>query len=534
MAINKEVQGQPVAREGTRETAVEDYALRRVPATWTWSWGHILSSVLGAGTAMFFMSLGGTLAASYGTVNAILAGVYAFIIQGILSLVLIKKSSTLGLNVDLLSRGLGYGFMGSAITSIIYCVNFVMYFAIEGQIMGHAISQFTHIPVTISYLIVGVAFIPLSLYGMKFMTKFQNWSLPLYIILLISGVAAALLNPGMRANAVGWASYMPPNMQVGGLGLLGAMGVVNGLVGIVVLLINDFTRFAPKTGKKSILGPLAVAFIPENGFVWLIQIPIGALMYRLTGETDPGIYMVSLLGIGGLGFVLLTQVRINITNVYSGSLALANFFSRAATFVPGRKFWVYTMVALGTLSLFTPILKVVGVVLTFQGVFLFAWVGSLIADIVIVKGWLKIGPSRVEYRRAYLVGMNPVGLWAILIASTIGTLLAFGTIGGYLSGTFGNIMGGLSSLVAFFVAIIVHSLIAIGTKGQTYVVREQENYPGKEATIHCPICSELVDRDDLACCPEHQEKWICAHCCMKERNCGEACHKRTGESLRVS
>ncbi len=58
------------------------------------------------------------------------------------------------------------------------------------------------------------------------------------------------------------------------------------------------------------------------------------------GEPNPGVYIVMLLGIWGVLFTMITQVRINVTNIYSGSLSLSNFFENIFNFKPGRRFWV--------------------------------------------------------------------------------------------------------------------------------------------------------------------------------------------------
>lgn len=511
---------------GKPDTAIEDYALRRVPATWTWPWRGVVSAILGAGTAMFFLDFGGALAAAYGTINTLIAAAYAVVVQGLLSYVLVNQSTRYGLNIDLLSRGLGLGYMGSAITSIIYAVNFIMYFAIEGEIMGGGIHQFTHIPLDVSYLIVGAGFIPLTLYGMRFMARFQTWSLPLYIILLGAGVFSAVSNPVMLHHANGWLTYMPTGARLGGTSLLGAMGAMNGLVGIIVLLINDFARFAPKNdsdSRRSFWGRVVVAFFPENAMTYLVGVPLGIFLSRATGTINPGVYMVTMLGVGGLIFVLLTQIRINITNVYSGSLALANFFSRATQFIPGRKFWVYTMIVVSTVALFTNVLNYVNQILTFQGVFLLAWVGSLMADILVVKGLLHLGPNYIEYRRAYLPAINWIGLSSIIAGSLVGSVFAFGPSVGYFTGPTGTVLSSIAGWIAIVVAFGTHIAVAVGVKGRGYVVRPAQAYPGVEEPIRCIRCSEIVDRDDLAQCPFHQGQWICAHCCMSEKHCNTLC-----------
>ena len=46
-------------------------------------------------------------------------------------------------------------------------------------------------------------------------------------------------------------------------------------------------------------------------------------------------------------FVIVSQVKINVTNAYAGSLAWSNFFSRVLQAYPGRVVWIFLNVALG-------------------------------------------------------------------------------------------------------------------------------------------------------------------------------------------
>ncbi|MGH3501435.1 MAG: purine-cytosine permease family protein [Nocardioidaceae bacterium] len=515
-------------RVGTSRTAIEDYALRQVPQTWSWPWRSVVSAVLGAGTAMFFLAFGGQLASAYGAVNTLIACVFALIVQGSLCYILVRQSSRRGQDIDLLSRGAGFGFLGSAVTSIIYWGNFLFFFGTEGDILAHAVSStFPIVPLNASYAIMGLIFIPLCIYGMKFMAWFQSWTLPLYVALIVAAIVVAGLGHGAEPVGAGTAVGIQAESgsSVGGLNLVRAMGAATGLMGIIALLVSDFARFAPKRAKGNRTGSFLTAFFPENAMTWFFGLPLGIWFYASTQETNPGVYLVGILGYGGFIFVLLTQIRINVTNVYSGSLALANFFSRAARFTPGRLFWVVIMTLLGTGVMYTNILQYATAVEAFLGVFLFAWLGCLVADVLFVKGWLRLGPRPYEYRRAFLVEVNPVGLSAVVAGIIVGCVLLAGTgqYLAYLPSTPGwDGVGALSSLVALVVSAGVHVGVAWLTRGRSYLRRPIEAHPGAEDTQHCPNCGEIVSTNDLIACP-YEEKWICAHCCMGNRHCGDQC-----------
>ncbi len=46
-----------------------------------------------------------------------------------------------------------------------------------------------------------------------------------------------------------------------------------------------------------------------------------------------------------------------------------------------------------------------------------AWIGAVVADLIICKP-LGLSPKGIEFRRAYLYDINPVGVGALLIASS--------------------------------------------------------------------------------------------------------------------
>src|SRR5699024_1346526 len=87
-----------------------------------------------------------------------------------------------------------------------------------------------------------------------------------------------------------------------------------------------------KGGKQ---GAFWLAFLPYSFFSYMFLGALGVFVWLIVHDTDPGTYFVSLLGPLGVAVILITQLRIELMNAYSGSIALSNFFSRYR-FVPGR------------------------------------------------------------------------------------------------------------------------------------------------------------------------------------------------------
>ncbi|EPZ46130.1 purine-cytosine permease family protein [Alicyclobacillus acidoterrestris] len=444
----------------------DDFALEAIPEQARMPWSSILNVTMGIVGAMIFMQLGGEMALTYGSVNAILAMVYATAMNAVLAIILAFFAAKTGLNAGLLTRGTGYGFVGAALTSLLYASNFIVLAATEGSIMSHAVHTYLpSIPLWLIMLILGAGIIPLSLYGMKQINKFQRYSLPVYIVLLISGIVVALHKKVSTPD--NWLTFSPHGQMVGGAALLTCIGIFNGIIGGQTLLTADYARFIKP--KEIRFAPFIIGFVPQLGS-YLIMGMVGIWFAVRFAQSDPGVYMVFVLGVGGTLYTVLTQLRINLINIYSGSLGLANFFGRIFKFTPGRVFWVIVTAGIAVVSMLSNIIAHIGVVLTFQGVSMFAWTASMLADLLVVKKVFKIGPSHVEYRRGYLRDWNPVGPIALLVGSAVGLILAISYVG--------TIASSISAFIAGGIAFVLHIALAMATKGKYYVVSGVRNGEG--------------------------------------------------------
>jgi purine-cytosine permease-like protein len=432
----------------------EDFALTPVPFDARLSWPSILNVTIGIAGAMIFLQVSGQMALTYGTVNTLAASAYATVATAVLAISFAYFAATTGLNSNLMARGAGYGFVGAALTSLIYASNFIVLAAIEGSIIAQAIHAYVPAaPVWLLMVAISVLNIALNWYGMKQLDQFQKYSLPVYVALLVAAIALAARSES--AGAPGWLTFLPDGGRIGGAGLLTCVGILNGIVGVQSLLTADYARFIRKSELR--IGTVMVGFLPQLASYFVMGL-VGCWFALRFRESNPGVYMVAVMGVWGAVYTVLSQTRINVINVYSGSLSLANFFARIFGFAPGRVFWV---VAAGVLSLATMLLNVldyVGPVLTFQGVFMFAWAASMLADLVVVKGWLGIGVTSIEYRQDRLRAWNPVGCTALISGSAVGGYLALA------SGSPSLVAG--SAFVAGAMAFAVHVALALVTQGR--------------------------------------------------------------------
>jgi signal transduction histidine kinase/CheY-like chemotaxis protein len=223
----------------------------------------------------------------------------------------------------------------------------------------------------------------------------------------------------------------------------------------------------------------------------------------------PGV-AIALAGI----FLIVSQLKINVTNAYAGSLAWSNFFSRLTHSHPGRVVWLFFNVTLAWLLMELGIYETLERTLGLYSNIPVAWMGAIAADLTINKS-LGLSPRHIEFKRAYLYDVNPVGVGAMLIASAA-------AIATY-AGAFGQEYHGLAPFVALGVSVTAVPFIALITGGRFYLARPRTGLVGETgAEIRCCICEHSFEPDDMANCPFYSGP-ICSLCCSLDARCDDVC-----------
>ncbi len=127
-------------------------------------------------------------------------------------------------------------------------------------------------------------------------------------------------------------------------------------------------------------------------------------------------------------FVIVCQIKINVTNAYAGSIAWSNFFARLTHSHPGRVVWLVFNVLLALLLMEIGIFRAIESILVIYANFAAGWLGALASDLVINKP-LGFSPRYIEFKRAHLYDINPVGVGALaisVVASSVAFLGLFG------------------------------------------------------------------------------------------------------------
>jgi hypothetical protein len=146
-----------------------------------------------------------------------------------------------------------------------------------------------------------------------------------------------------------------------------------------------------------------------------------------------------------------------------------------------------------------------------------AWIGAVVADLVINKPLLKTSPSFIEFKRAHLPNFNPIGFGAMLIASAVSIAAYFGA--------FGPTLDAWSPFLALAIAMILSPVLSVLLKDRNlYIAREPTVPAADRSTVHvqCSVCSQEYELPDVALCPFHAGP-ICSLCCTLESSCKSVC-----------
>ncbi|MDC0541434.1 hybrid sensor histidine kinase/response regulator, partial [Paracoccaceae bacterium] len=165
---------------------MEDFSLRFTSKkARRWAPSRVCNTALGAISFLALETIGASITYQYGFTNATAAIIAVGILIVLTGLPISYYAAKYGVDIDLLSRGAGFGYIGSTLTSLIYASFTFIFFAIEAAIMAKALEMFLSIPIFMGYLISSIIVIPIVVNGFTFISRFQIWTQPVWIFLHI-------------------------------------------------------------------------------------------------------------------------------------------------------------------------------------------------------------------------------------------------------------------------------------------------------------------------------------------------------------
>src|SRR5688572_19245021 len=183
---------------------MEDYALRYTPKRFRkWSTARVANTAFGAASFLILEAVGATLLVQYGFLNAFWAILATGLIIFLAGLPISIYAARHGVDMDLLTRGAGFGYIGSTLTSLIYASFTFIFFALEAAVMAYALELALGIPPTWGYLICAVVVIPLVTHGVAAISRLQVWTQPLWLVMLVVPFVYVLMrDPGAFSGVV--------------------------------------------------------------------------------------------------------------------------------------------------------------------------------------------------------------------------------------------------------------------------------------------------------------------------------------------
>jgi len=513
---------------------LEDYALRfTAKRARIWSPAWVANTALGSIAFLACEAIGATVTLAYGFDSmalALAAAAAIFLISGI---PICYYGARYGVDMDLLTRGAGFGYLGSTITSAVYAGFTFILFAIEAVILSAALYLCFGIPLPIGHILSALVVIPIAAYGFRRISRWQNWTQPIWLLLQLAPLLF-LATAGKDALTL-WTGYQGAE----GTGRLASFGAALAVFLSLLPQIGeqvDYLRFLPE--KEAVGGRAWWSALLVTGPGWILigalKIAIGSFLAVTALSRGMGVadaanptaqYFMTFTGLlsspgaavvlTGI-FVALCQVKINVTNAYAGSIASSNFFSRLTHRHPGRVVWLIFNTLIALMLMEGGIQTVVERVLALYSNFAVAWFGAVMADLMLSKP-LGLSPKGIEFRRAYLRDWNPVGVGAML-GSLLCSTLCF-------AGLLGDTAQSFAPVVGLAVAFGLAPLIAWGTQGRYYVARPIDHFATPDCA--CTVCENSFESPDMAHCPVY-EGAICSLCCTLEARCHDACKEPVG------
>src|SRR3984957_15751603 len=177
---------------------LEDYALRFTATRARKGSFRVANTALGAISFLACEAIGGSITLTYGFSNVAAAIMAVCLLSFLLGLPIAYHAARAGVDVDLLTRGAGFGYLGSTITSLIYASFTFVLFAIEASIMSIALQMVFGLPLAIAHIFSSIVVIPIAAYGIRYISRMQLATQPVWLVLQIAPLAYIVLRGGSQ------------------------------------------------------------------------------------------------------------------------------------------------------------------------------------------------------------------------------------------------------------------------------------------------------------------------------------------------
>jgi cytosine permease len=309
--------------------------------------------------------------------------------------------------------------------SLLLAVACIGWFGVQAAVCGSSFSSMIAsvtgfvIPNVVSGIFWGIVMLLTAMFGYNAVKYLNYIAVPALILVLGYAFYAAVI----RSNGIQVIlDYKPtqPMTFVAGINLVVATFAVGGVI------CGDFARYA--RNRKDVIKSSVIGVFPAG----VVMLLLGAACSIVAGEYDVSKILLALgLPAFGLLALILATWTTNVTNAYSGGIAVSKFLG-----LDERKFKITTGIAgavgtvLGAVGIIDRFVSFLGIITSFI---------PPVAGVVIAAYWI-VGKGKKENFKA-TTGVN----WTGMISFILGGVTAFIT----------------ANVVPFFVAPINGILISI-------------------------------------------------------------------------
>ncbi|WP_349295166.1 ATP-binding protein (plasmid) [Thioclava sp. 'Guangxiensis'] len=510
---------------------LEDFALRFTARRARLTPSRVAHTAVGALAFLACEAIGGSLTLAHGTRDTLAAIGGLIVLALLIGWPITRNAARSGLDIDLLTRGAGFGYIGSTITSLVYASFTFVLFAIEASIMSVALNLALGVPLWLGHLVSALVVLPIAAFGIRRISKMQRLSQPVWLVFQIAPLLV-LVMAGQGGTAPGAGAWLGFGGSASGFDLIQIGAGISLLLSLLPQIGEqvDYLRFLPERDgwrrrlALGLAGPgwvlIAGAKIALGSWLTVMAIRAGvppdlaaqpAVAFDLAFRTVFGNPLIALVVMGV--FVCVAQVKINVTNAYAGSIAWSNFFSRLTHNHPGRVVWLVFNTALALMLMELGVFGALESILDLYGILAVGWLGAVAGDLAIAKP-LGLSPKLIEFKRAHLYDINPVGCGAMALSVLVSILC--------LTGLAGEMAQAFCVPVGLLVAFLAAPCLAYATGGRFYIARQSQTPADAEGLCQCGICANRFDPEDMAQCPAYGVP-ICSLCCSLEGRCRDLC-----------
>lgn len=319
------------------------------------------------------------------------------------------------------------------IISLMLAIACVGWFGIQSAVCGESFSVMIagitgfEIPSWISSIFWGIVMLLTAVYGYNGLKILNFIAVPALVIVLVYSMILAFSSGGLETVM----SFVPASR----MSFISAVSMVVASFALGGVISGDYSRYA--RSRKDVVKSTVLGVFPSG----MVMMLIGAILSIVTGQYDISLVLAA-VGVPALGLVALVLATwtTNVTNAYSGGLAVSNLFNGGED-----KFRISCVVA----GLIGTVLAAVGLLSKFE--FFLNILSALIppiAGVMIASYWI-VGKGRkenlVQKEGWYLPG---------IIAFAVGALVAY--ITGNIAVFFiGPVNGIVVSMVVYIILVNV-------------------------------------------------------------------------------